>query len=70
MRTPSGPADPNQAQLFRLDLARALAAADQKDKAIGIYQELLKDKVPDMLITQTAQAQLVAMGVSPDKPAN
>ena len=56
-------AGPNQALAFKLDRARVLAAAGQKDEAKALYREVLGRK-PDPQSAAEATARLVALGES------
>ena len=58
---------PYQAPLYRLDQARVLLAAGQKQQAEGLYRDLLK-QTQDQAIAQAARQNLVAMGLETDPP--
>lgn len=58
-------AGPSLAGLFKLDQARALAAAGQASQAQEVYQALaVQDQ--DLTVNQLARQRLVALGVAPE----
>lgn len=58
-------AGPNLASLFKLDQARALAAAGQASQAQEVYLALAKQE-KDLTVSQLARQRLVALGVAPE----
>jgi tetratricopeptide (TPR) repeat protein len=56
---------PSLSDLYRLDQARALEAAGQKDQAARLYRQVL-DEEQDSTRRLKARARLVALGLEPD----